>query len=275
MGAKDYIESHFGITVIKITPTVKGSGSTFDVITDTGRFIAKYGVRPDYISIQRKAHPVLEQAGLKQARIIFHDEQFTLYEWLDGDGNGTLTPERMHNSVLYISRYLEALKSVSVNETEIMRINAWDDAKSLDFLLDEFPNYAEYITDPCLSAAVGHLYEHRQLIDRQPKQLVHGDLGADNFLFVGNDVGAIIDFTPEIVSDLYGLCQFLYWNVLWQENNPSSLHKWADLYSSDIDYEVLDLFMIQAALFRVVGPLLNGYINLDKRIMLLESLLKK
>jgi thiamine kinase-like enzyme len=271
---KDYIEENFRITVFQTVPTAKGSGNTFDVTSDTGRYIAKCGVRSDFIAIQQKIQPLLEKAGLKQARIIFHDEKVVLYEWLDGDGSGQLTPQRMRNAVLYMKKYFEVLHSLPAGEIEIKRMNAWDDAKSLDFLLDEFPRYAEYIAAPCLSAAVKRLSENRVLLSKQPKQLIHGDLGADNFIFAGDEVAAIIDFTPEIAPALYGLCHFLYWNVLWRENNPSSLHQWAGLYTGEYDHEVFDLLMIQAALFRVAGPLLNGIGNLEKRIVILDHLLE-
>lgn len=275
MDIKDYIEKHFGLTVIKIIPTAKGSGRTFNVTTNNGNYIAKSSVRSDYLTIHQKAQPILEKAGFKQDRVIFHDELLTLYEWLDGDGSGALTPERMRNAILYTKRYFDALKTLPVDEIEIKRMNAWDDAKSLGFLLDEFPNCAEYATAPCIHAAIKRLSAHRELLDKLPKQLIHGDLGADNFLFIDDEVNAIIDFTPETAPDLYGICQFLYWNVLWQEGNSSSLHQWARVYSDRIEFELFDILMIQAALFRVVGPLLNGYVNLDKRMMLLECLLKR
>ncbi|MDF2935492.1 MAG: hypothetical protein K0Q90_865 [Paenibacillaceae bacterium] len=106
-----------------------------------------------------------------------------------------------------------------------------------------------------------------------PKQLVHGDLGSDNFLFQGDTVCSVIDFTPEIASELYGLCQFLYWNVLWQEESASSLYAWGKRYSEQPDEELFNCFMLQASLFRVTGPLLNGSSNVDKRIKLLDILL--
>jgi hypothetical protein len=114
----------------------------------------------------------------------------------------------------------------------------------------------------------------RDSITKLPKQLIHGDLGADNFLMCGNMVTSIIDFTPQIASEIYGLCQFLYWNVLWQEESTASLHTWAKVYSEEVDKETFDCCMLQAALYRVVGPLLNGVTTVNKRVQLLEVVLE-
>lgn len=273
MDLKNYIETHFNLNVITVNSTANGSGNTYDVITRTGRYIVKLGERSDFLSVYRKVQPFLDKAGLVQSRIAYSDEKLILYEWLNGETPKELTPTRVERAILYMKRYFEVLKNIPLNEIKIRKTNTWDDAKSLSFLLKEFPKTVHYQKYPSIVAGIERLSKVQELLEMLPKQLVHSDLGADNFLFIGDEVNAIIDFTPEIAPDLYGLCQFLYWNVLWKENNLSSLHRWANLYSNYIDYEVFDLLMIQAALYRVVGPLLNGYANLDKRLMLLDSLL--
>ncbi|MNO07442.1 hypothetical protein D3C81_2296270 [compost metagenome] len=73
---------------------------------------------------------------------------------------------------------------------------------------------------------------------------------------------------------MYGLCQFLYWNVLWQEESAASLHTWAKVYSEVMNEEIFDCCMLQATLYRVVGPLLNGVTTVHKRVHLLEVLLE-
>ncbi|MEQ4208429.1 phosphotransferase [Actinopolymorpha sp. B9G3] len=44
-----------------------------------------------------------------------------------------------------------------------------------------------------------------------PRQLVHGDIGPDNVLYDGDEVVAIVDFTPYHESALFGLGSALYW----------------------------------------------------------------
>lgn len=257
---------------MEIKATVNGSGGTFDVTTPIGHYIAKLGERSDFLSEYRKVCPILEEDGLKQSHIAYSDEKLTLYEWLNGETYKTLTPERVENAILYMKRYFEVLKKIPLNTINIKRMNTWDDAKSLRFLLDEFPKMNYYQVFPCVIAAIKHLSKAREMLVNFPKQLIHSDLGADNFLFIDNKVNAIIDFTPEIAPDIYGFCQFLYWNVLWSQKK-TSLYKLVSMYSSKIDYEVFRLFVLQAALFRVVGPLMNGCSDLGKRVALLEELL--
>ncbi len=275
MNIKEHIEQHFNVSVLEIRPTSNGSGMTFDIITRTGRYIAKLGERSDFLSVYRKVWPVLEEAGLKQSHIVYSDDILTLYEWLNGETEKLLTPEKMGNAVLYIKRYNEVLKQISSDEIKIQRMNAWDDAGSLSFLLDEFPQTVHYSTFPCAAYVIKCLTKGREILENLPKQLIHSDLGADNFLFIDDKVNAIIDFTPQIAPEIYGLCQFLYWNVLWKEENTCSLLKWAAMYSEQINREVFYLLMLQTALFRVVGPLLNGRSDLEKRTVLLEELLSK
>lgn len=271
---KEWIEQQLGESVLEITPTENGSGATYVICTLQGRYIAKRGERQDFLALYRKIQPELAGAGLKQSQILGHNEQIVLYEWLEGITCRTLTPEKIKNAILYIRDYFDVLRRIPIENIALSRMNVWDDAKSLQFLLDEFPKMDQYSSVPCIAAAVDRLSKTRKLVEKLPIQLIHGDLGGDNFLFLGDKVNSIIDFTPEIASDMYGLCQFLYWNVLWQEESARSLHTWSRMYSEQLNEEIFDFFMLQAALFRVVGPLLNGSSNLMKRIMLLEILLK-
>jgi Ser/Thr protein kinase RdoA (MazF antagonist) len=47
-----------------------------------------------------------------------------------------------------------------------------------------------------VSRALAQLAESAPLIDALPSRLIHGDIGPDNVLMDGDDVVAIVDFTP-------------------------------------------------------------------------------
>lgn len=269
-----WIEGQLGEKVLNIIPTESGSGATSFVQTQTGCYIAKAGERQDFLDLYEKVLPLLESAGLKQSHIVARSERIVLYEWIAGDTCKVFSEVQTIQAIKYIKKYFEALRSFPINDIKLKRQNAWDDAQSLEFLLDKLPDTGIFSVSPSIAEATARLSKIRDLITKLPKQLIHGDLGADNFLMRGNMVTSIIDFTPQIAPEMYGLCQFLYWNVLWHEESAASLHTWAKVYSEEVDKVTFDCCMLQAALFRVVGPLLNGITTVNKRVQLLEVLLE-
>ncbi len=271
---RGWVERQLGEEVLIIIPTECGSGATSIVQTQKGRYIAKVGERQDFLDLYEKVLPLLESSGLKQSHIIARSNRLVLYEWITGDTCKVFSEVQTKQAIKYIKKYFEALRSFPINDVKLERQNAWDDAQSLEFLLDKLPDTGIFSVSPSIAEATARLSRMRDLITTLPKQLIHGDLGADNFLMRGNMVTSIIDFTPQIAPEMYGLCQFLYWNVLWQEESAASLHTWAKVYSEVMNEEIFDCCMLQVTLYRVVGPLLNGVTTVHKRVHLLEVLLE-
>lgn len=60
-------------------------------------------------------------------------------------------------------------------------------------------------------AAIACLAEHQAALSELPRQLVHGDIGPDNVLLDGEQVVAIIDFTPQVLPVLFAASTALYW----------------------------------------------------------------
>lgn len=65
-------------------------------------------------------------------------------------------------------------------------------------------------TEPVVRA-IACLAEHRAALGALPRQLVHGDIGPDNVLLAGDQVVAIIDFTPHVLPMLMAASTALYW----------------------------------------------------------------
>jgi hypothetical protein len=59
--------------------------------------------------------------------------------------------------------------------------------------------------------AITWLAQHQAALGRMPRQLVHGDIGPDNVLLDGEQVVAIIDFTPHVLPVLFAASTALYW----------------------------------------------------------------
>jgi Ser/Thr protein kinase RdoA (MazF antagonist) len=93
------------------------------------------------------------------------------------------------------------------------------------FLLTELPGLLRHYglaTGPA-GDAIGCLAEHQGPLGALPRQLVHGDIGPDNVLLDGEQVVAIIDFTPHVLPVLFAVSTALYWyHVHGQQAVPAA-----------------------------------------------------
>jgi Ser/Thr protein kinase RdoA (MazF antagonist) len=81
------------------------------------------------------------------------------------------------------------------------------------FLIAELPGLLRHYglsTGPG-GTAIACLAEHQAALGALPRQLVHGDIGPDNVLLEGEQVVAIIDFTPHVLPVLFAASTALYW----------------------------------------------------------------
>ncbi|CAH8772637.1 hypothetical protein [Paenibacillus dendritiformis] len=100
--------------------------------------------------------------------------------------------------------------------------------------------------------------------NRNPKQLIHSDVGPGNVVFCGNSIQAIIDFTPEYENELYALSQFLYWTFLWEFSGTASLDRIRSTLKVYCNVEVpqefsegLFPYLVKACMVRLMGSMLN------------------
>jgi len=277
--------------IVCINPTSSGSGNTYYVETNNDKFIAKLSERPDFVSLYNKVQPILSEQGFIQSKIVRTKESglmtlnsMVLYTCLTGDTYNKLDMQQIRDAIRYMKNYNMALLSVPFTPIEIKEINNWDRAKSLFFLVNDF----EYVNLDLgeininrLSKAIQILRRNSSLLNEIEKQLIHTDLGPDNFIYKSNKVQSIIDFTPEYENEIYSLCQFCYWNYLWLEtDDPDLLDDWLSVYHqrgvSRIEKEVFYTLLVKASLFRVAGILLSikekNKINSSSLIKRMEAL---
>jgi Ser/Thr protein kinase RdoA (MazF antagonist) len=81
------------------------------------------------------------------------------------------------------------------------------------FLIAELPGLVRHygLASGPVRLAVARLAEHEAALGALPRQLVHGDIGPDNVLLDGDQVVAIIDFTPHVLPVLFAASTALYW----------------------------------------------------------------
>lgn len=80
------------------------------------------------------------------------------------------------------------------------------------FVIAELPGLVRHYglaTRPA-DTAIACLAEHQAALGKLPRQLVHGDIGPDNVLLDGEQVVAIIDFTPHVLPVLSAASTALY-----------------------------------------------------------------
>jgi Ser/Thr protein kinase RdoA (MazF antagonist) len=296
----DIIQNNYSVgLVIQIRKTEHGSGNTFLVETKLAKYIAKTNERIDFLRIYDQVQDILNQQNLLQSKLIRTNQGFlatpeglALYEYISGDTYQVLSKSQCENALKYIRRYNEALKAVPFSENCLDNKNHWDQAKSIDFIIDQFPGYlsslnVEVEAKQNIAAAIEILSENKTKITTLQRQLIHSDLGSDNFIFQGDQVISIIDFTPEYSPEIYSLCQFIYWNYLWvnRNNDQAEINRYLKIYNLNaqqyMEMELFSLLMIKAALYRIIGPLIDlihqdikDYHQLQKRFCVLSELLK-
>lgn len=300
MELHNVIENNYDLdSILKIEKTKNGSGSTFLVETENDKYIAKINERIDFVNIYEKVQDKLNQLNLLQSRIIKTNkgevttsEGIVLYEFIAGGNYTALSKMQCENAVKYIKEYNKALSFIPFKNEELTIKNHWDKAKSIEFIVNEFPDYLtelklEMQDKKNIYEAVNILSKNKAWITKQKKQLIHSDLGADNFIFRKDKVISIIDFTPEYNHELYSLCQFIYWNYLWSTPNINveEINDYLRVYrldsDTDIEESIFILLLFESALYRIAAPLMDiasrgiqDFSGLKKRFSIIDGLIK-
>jgi len=276
-------------TIIGVKQTHKMNEHTFFVDTASTKYVLKTNVRPDFALIQDKVSAFLTERGFCQSFILrnkynrlISEDLFIIYSFVDGNIYDWLSDVQFLNALKYVKTLNECIKDIPFNPSEIVDLNNWDKAKSVNFLINEF----EYSHLPIsksdialLDRGICILRENKDLISNTPKQLIHSDLGADNFIFDGDEVRSIIDFTPEYENELYSLCQFLLWNYYWVgRGDDDRVKHYLDIYYRDdaagYDFDLYKIYILKTILFRIAGPLLENNYNIGKRFEFLNKFIK-
>lgn len=285
--------------IIKIEKTENGSGNTYFVESELGKYIAKTNERIDFVNIYDKVQLELNGNNILQSKIIrtnedmvITEEGLVLYEFINGNNSKTLNEKQLINAIKYIAKYNEALRRVPFNEEEIEFKNHWDSARSIDFITNEFPNHLieadiDIENKKNIYDAIEISSKNKEKMLKQNKQLIHSDLGPDNFMIKNDEIISIIDFTPEYNHELYSLCQFIYWNYLWdnQSINKEQINSYLRIYNNNDNQKdeitILYLLLIRTALYRIIGRLMEmlkknieDYTTLKRRFKILGELLR-
>ncbi len=274
MDIKKIIDKHYQIGLIKDThKTVYGSGNTFVVVTDEGRYIAKLQNKVYEIALYDRVQNSLQMGSIKHPKIIhtvygnlISPEGLVLFEYINGKTHRFFNGSLENKAIEAIYEYNQHLKMVSYNISEFSIDNDWDRIKYLNYICEEsVKRIIELQIDASqkdiLLECIDILSREMSQIQRLEKQIIHSDLGADNFIVENNEIKAIIDFTPDINNELYSVAQFVYWNYLWRTDQPkrSSINKYLEQYYKNnkrkCNYHDFHLLLLNASVYRILGPM--------------------
>jgi Ser/Thr protein kinase RdoA (MazF antagonist) len=230
-----------------------GSAAAFRVRSARGNFVIKDGGDERVLRLYKQVAETLNAQGVRQARLyesisgrLTASSGHAVYDFLPGAWAWQPTATQSAAFMRYFAAYQRALRAVPIPlfVTEVR--TPWQQADSLDYLLHDMPGLLATIRVSPLFArtaerVLAFLAEHRPIIDGQPKQLVHGDVGPGNILYADDGGIALIDFTPYRESALYALGVSFYWHYVYaNDGRPdvmrirddlrayAAVHPWTD-----------------------------------------------
>ena len=132
-----------------------------------------------------------------------------------------------------------------------------------DFLAGELPGLlSRYRLPGGDAAALGqYLGQSRSALAGLPRQLVHGDIGPDNVLMDGDEVIAIIDFTPLCEPVLFAVATAVYWYLVHgrRQLDPGGIRACLDAAAprpwTAAEREIWPAMLAREALRRLATPL--------------------
>jgi Ser/Thr protein kinase RdoA (MazF antagonist) len=224
-----------------------------------------------YDEVQRR----LSARGVRQARLlhtpdgsVISREGYAVQELLPGEVVLRPTPRQRHRVFAYLSRYDSALADLSVPPELDADDTFWSKTASTSYLVNSLPELLErHIATTAgrapLIDAIAVVRAALPRMARLPVQLVHGDVGPDNVLLDGDDVVAIIDFTPYHEPPLFSLSTALYWYYVYGKADGAdlagielSVESYGHLRPwSDLELAMLPAMLVRESLRRFAIPL--------------------
>lgn len=286
MDAKAFVKKHYNIDAVAVSK--HPSKELWLIKTDDQVYVLKDNQRYDYLQLENEANKYLYKSHITTREIIKNVNgylctgSFALFTYVPGTYKDSFSLDEIESSLTFLAIYNKALKNVPYQSLDI--ISELDEVKELSYLVNTLPTKINtfQISDDnkkTLTIAVNILKDNQQELKKLPKQLIHADLGADNFLFYKNYIYSIVDFTPDYDSEEYALAQYIYWCIYHSDVwNHDKIEIIKNIYLSKSDLKEIDLLyplLIKAALMRIV-PNLLAYKNVaEKRYEFLQFLLQK
>ena len=225
-GTPDYqrIAREFGLgRLLAVSPAADDHPAVVKLTTALGSYLVKPAYRAADAELYEQVARHLGRAGIRQPRPLRTTAGamvgacgYTVQEFLPGRASLRPTPRQTAAAMRHLGRYHAALASFPVPDVLPGHATVWQRVTSPGYLLAELPG---------LLLRSGLAAGQRQVVARAlarteaslpsiaalPVQLVHGDIGPDNVLMDGDEVVAVVDFTPHRQPALFALATGVYW----------------------------------------------------------------
>lgn len=191
-----------------------GGPEVFLLRTSQGSYVVKRPWNVEDVELYAVVERHLNAGGIRQARQLAAAGAYVastgqaVQELLPGRIVDPPSPAQTRHTLRHLRAYDAALASVAVPAWLTERDTIFTRVTRIDYLLSTLPSLLE--SPRQLAPVFTTLENSATALEAQPKQLVHGDLGPDNVLVEGDEVVAIIDFTPFHDSVLLGLASATY-----------------------------------------------------------------
>jgi Ser/Thr protein kinase RdoA (MazF antagonist) len=226
VGVPDYqrVAEEFGLgRLLEATPLAGGRAGVRRLVTTRGQFVIKPAGRPAEALLYEQVALILNKAGVRQARPLRTVTGGLTGEW--GHTAQEFLPGRIFMRpsaaqtlavMRHLGEYHAALARVPSGPPS--EVTIWTQVTSPGFLLRELPGLADRARAALPSAsqevihrALGRLRAAVPRMSALPRQLIHGDIGPDNVLMDGDQVVAVIDFTPHTEPVIFAIAGAVYW----------------------------------------------------------------
>lgn len=174
--------------------------------------------------------PALRPHGIRQPGItrtrsgqLVSPDGYFMQEYLPGEPELKPSGAQVRAVMQAVARLHVALGKLTV-AYEPDRESVFVQVTDPDFLTAELPGLLRHygLATGSAGTAIAFLAEHQAALGVLPRQLVHGDIGPDNVLLDGEQVVAIVDFTPHVLPVLFAASTALYWYHLYEQRAVSA-----------------------------------------------------
>jgi Ser/Thr protein kinase RdoA (MazF antagonist) len=222
------VADEFGLgQLLAAWPLAAGHPGVAKLTTTRGSFVVKPAYSVMQAELAERAAVLLSQEGVSQARLLrttsgalIGASGHAVQEFLHGRACLHPTPAQTVATMRHIGVYHAALGRLPAPPELAAEDTLWQRVASPGYLMAELPGLLRRSGLPTghqgvIGAALDRAATALPLIERLPAQVVHGDIGPDNVLMDGDEVVAIVDFTPYCKPVLFAMATAVYWYHLY------------------------------------------------------------
>ncbi len=260
------LAADFGLgQALEVCRLVPGTDRAIRLTTSSGMFVLKRAHDVRHLPVLAEAAEVLTDRGLPHPRLrlgptgqVASDGWFA-QEYLQGDAVASPTLAQTAAAMRYLGGFLAALSHLP---NPGLPISVWVELTDPIWLVENALQLASgrglaAEQSDAIEAATELVAERAEQFKCLPQQLVHGDIGPDQFLWAGADVASLVDFTPFWESALFAVAGALYWFDIRRGADAavvidhfSLVRRW-----STAERQLLPYALLREALRRVATPL--------------------